>query len=63
MKGRSNCGKKEILRSLRRRQNANPERIKAAYAPAIKFHPDKNPGDKNAESQFQSNQQAYEVLF
>jgi molecular chaperone DnaJ len=29
---------------------------------AIKYHPDKNPGDKNAEEQFKKITEAYEVL-
>ncbi len=44
-------------------KSASPDEIKAAYRrQAIKFHPDKNPGDKSAESQFKSINEAYEVL-
>ncbi len=44
-------------------KSASSEEIKAAYRrQAIKFHPDKNPGDKSAESQFKSINEAYEVL-
>jgi len=44
-------------------RNAAADEIKAAYRrQAVKFHPDKNPGDKNAETQFKSINEAYEVL-
>ncbi len=44
-------------------KSASQEEIKAAYRrQAIKFHPDKNPGDSSAESQFKSINEAYEVL-
>lgn len=44
-------------------KSASQDEIKAAYRrQAIKYHPDKNPGDKNAESQFKSINEAYEVL-
>ncbi len=44
-------------------KGASSEEIKAAYRrQAIKFHPDKNPGDKNAESQFKAINEAYEML-
>lgn len=50
----------EILEVQR---NATPEEIKKAYRQkAIKFHPDKNPGDKNAEKRFKEISEAYEVL-
>lgn len=44
-------------------KTASAEEIKLAYRrQAIKFHPDKNPGDKNAEGQFKAINEAYEVL-
>jgi molecular chaperone DnaJ len=44
-------------------KSASPDEIKAAYRrQAIKYHPDKNPGDKNAEAQFKAINEAYEVL-
>ena len=37
--------------------------IKSAYRKAaVKFHPDRNPGDKAAEDQFKQAAQAYAVL-
>jgi len=39
------------------------EEIKTAYrALAMKYHPDRNPGDKVAEDKFKEIQTAYEVL-
>ncbi|SFC30346.1 curved DNA-binding protein [Flexibacter flexilis DSM 6793] len=43
--------------------NANPEEIKKAYKQlALKFHPDKNNGDKFFEERFKDIQEAHEVL-
>ena len=44
-------------------KNATAEEIKKAYRQkALKFHPDKNPGDKEAEEKFKEAAEAYEVL-
>ncbi len=44
-------------------KNATVEEIKKAYRQkALKFHPDKNPGDSEAEDKFKEAAEAYEVL-
>jgi|WetSurMetagenome_2_1015567.scaffolds.fasta_scaffold00027_68 molecular chaperone DnaJ len=44
-------------------KNASDDDIKRAYRKlAMKYHPDKNPGDKSAEEKFKEATQAYEVL-
>lgn len=44
-------------------KDASPDEIKKAYRRlAMKYHPDKNPGDKTAEEKFKEISNAYEVL-
>jgi len=44
-------------------RNASPEDIKKAYRRcAIQYHPDRNPGDAQAEARFKECAEAYEVL-
>jgi molecular chaperone DnaJ len=44
-------------------RNASADEVKKAYRKlAVKFHPDKNPGDKSAEEKFKELGEAYEAL-
>lgn len=44
-------------------KNASADEIKKAYRKmAIKYHPDKNPGDKEAEEKFKEAAEAYDIL-
>ena len=44
-------------------KNASKDEIKKAYRKqALKYHPDKNPGDKAAEENFKEAAEAYEIL-
>ena len=44
-------------------RNASEDALKKAYRQlAVKYHPDKNPGDKNAETKFKEISQAYDIL-
>ena len=45
------------------KKDATPEEIKKSYRKlAVKYHPDKNPGDKQAEERFKEISEAYAVL-
>ena len=55
--------KRDYYEVLGVERNADAETIKKAYRKAaIKFHPDKNPGDKEAEEKFKEAAEAYSVL-
>lgn len=55
--------KKDFYDILGTNKSSSPEEIKKAYRQnAIKYHPDKNPGDKAAEDKFKEAAEAYEVL-
>jgi molecular chaperone DnaJ len=55
--------KRDFYEILGVEKSANADDIKKAYRKqAIKFHPDKNPGDHTAEDKFKEAAEAYEIL-
>jgi molecular chaperone DnaJ len=55
--------KRDYYEVLSIQRSAAPEEIKKAYRRlALKFHPDRNPGDKEAEEKFKEAAEAYSVL-
>jgi len=55
--------KNDYYKTLGVESNASQEQIKKAYRKqALKYHPDRNPGDQEAEERFKEAAEAYEVL-
>jgi molecular chaperone DnaJ len=55
--------KRDYYEVLNVSRNADSEEIKRSYRKlALKYHPDRNPGDKEAEEKFKEASEAYEVL-
>ena len=61
--GDSDLSKRDYYEVLGVDRKATQQALKAAYRKlAIKYHPDKNPGDKQAEERFKEAAEAYSVL-
>ena len=57
------ASKRDYYEVLGVTKSASAEDIKKAYRKlAVKYHPDKNPGDKDAEEKFKEAAEAYAIL-
>lgn len=55
--------KQDYYKLLEVEKNASAEELKKAYRKlAMKYHPDRNPGDKEAEKKFKEISEAYDIL-
>ena len=55
--------KRDYYEVLQVQKAASPDEIKKAYRQqALKYHPDRNRGDKESEEKFKEAAEAYEVL-
>ena len=57
------AAKRDFYEIIGVEKNASADEIKKAYRKqALKFHPDRNPGDKKAEENFKELGEAYNIL-
>ena len=55
--------KRDYYETLEVSRDASPNELKKAFKKkAMKYHPDRNPDDKDADEKFKEAQEAYEVL-
>lgn len=55
--------RKDYYKIMGLEKDCNPDQVKRAYRKlAVKLHPDKNPGDEEAEAKFKDLSEAYECL-
>ena len=55
--------KRDYYEVLGINKSASADQIKSAYRKlAVKYHPDKNQGDKSAEDKFKEASEAYHIL-